>query len=202
MGEYATVIMDLPFELKTNQSLPMNWASLGTLTNKMPYDTMTMDEIRNFDINKYAAKDSLLFMWASAGKLKEKDTPILKFVFELLELWGFSYHTTLTWVKTKPHCIFSPINWKSEHLIFGYRGDFKKLVRKKYGVMSSVFYGDNKRHSEKPATIYQKLMSWTPPPRIDLFARRAHRGFHGMGNQYEGNIDEGTLLEFLEPGTG
>ena len=197
MGEYATVVLDPPFDLKVNQSIPRTMIRTGTLTNQMPYDVMTMDELREFDIDEYAAEDALLFMWASAGKLREKNTPILKFAFELLEVWGFAYHTTLTWVKSKSHSVFSPISWKSEHLIFGYRGDFKKLTGGRYGAMDSVFYGHNKKHSGKPATVYQKLRSWTPKDRADVFARRSHIGFDGIGNQYEGNAGEDTLLEFL-----
>ena len=190
MKKYKTVVIDFPWPIKQNRSIPYTLQS-GTLSPNLPYESMSIADIFKFPIEDYAADDCLLFIWATCGKALD-ETPILQHALEILEDWNFSYHCLITWHKTNPFSIWSPLLWATEHVIFGYRGEFPKV----YGKMPNWISAPTKKHSQKPARFYQLLRGWTPAPRIDLFARQAHEGFDGWGNEYAG--EHGPLLPFLK----
>lgn len=54
------------------------------------YPTMTVDELRKLEVP--AADDAHLYLWVTNGFLREG--------FDLLDVWGFTYKTCLTWVKS------------------------------------------------------------------------------------------------------
>lgn len=192
MGNYKTVVIDFPWPLKLGGSVPKKMQGTA-LSSDLPYESNNLEDIRNFPIEDYAAEDCLLFLWATCGKAKNGE-PIIRLAIDILEDWGFTYHTILTWHKENPFSFWSPIRWATEHVVFGYRGEFPKI----YAKMPSIFKAHNVKHSEKPARFYQLLRSWTSAPRIDLFARRAHPGFDGWGNEY---VHDGPLAPFLEQST-
>lgn len=187
--KYKTVTIDFPWPLKVGGNVPKTMQGTA-LSTRLVYDTMPAEDIRQFPIDDFAAEECLLFIWVTNGKMGN-GYPIIRFGFELLEEWGFLYHHVITWKKTNPFAFWSPIRSATEHVLFGYRGKLPKS----YGVMPSIFTAPNHRHSEKPARFYQLLRSWTPEPRIDLFARRAHEGFDGWGDEYVG---EGPLVQYME----
>ena len=190
MKKYKTVVIDFPWPLRLGGSVPEAMQG-SSLQPDIQYDMMNIQDIYKFPIENYAADDCLLFIWATCGKSAD-GIPIIKHVLSMLEDWKFSYHCIITWHKTNPYSFWSPLLWATEHVIFGYRGVFPKV----YGKMSNWISAPTKRHSQKPPRFYQLLRGWTPAPRIDLFARQAHEGFDGWGNEYAG--EHGPLLPFLK----
>ena len=190
---YKTVVIDPPWSIKLSDDLEGKIQG-SKLPAVLDYETMTNEELLNFPIDDYAADDCLLFLWATNSKL-ENGRPCLWLALEMLERWGFNYRLVLVWVKPSGFAVWSPFRGNTEFVIFATRGTFNVPP---YGRFSNVFYAPITKHSEKPARFYQLLRGWTPKPRIDIFARRAHDGFDGWGNEYAGNSDEGTLLEYLE----
>jgi len=159
------------------------------------YSLMSLDDIQLFPIEEYADDDCLLFLWAINGKAEK--TPVIGFACDLIKEWGFKYHTLITWYKRQGMAFHSPVRTATEHIVFAWRGDFNSLVGANMAAMDSLFATSYQiRASEKPAKFYQLLRAWTPKPRIDLFARRAHEGFDGWGDEYVG---EGPLMQYLEP---
>lgn len=150
---------------------------------------MSLEVLRNFPIDNYASDDALIFLWVANGRTVD-DKPIIQAGFELLQEWGFRYNAPITWVKNTQTCMWSPILIHTEMILFGWRKQPLDLICK----MKNVFEAPMVGHSIKPARFYQMLRAWTPKPRIDLFARQAHEGFDGWGNEYVG---EGPLQEFL-----
>lgn len=135
-----------------------------------------------------------LALWVTNGKIN--NIPVIQHGLNLLETWGFKYHTLLTWVKPQGISFSSPIRGMTEHIIFAWRGNFHNLTNKQCAVMNSKIVTHTQLVSaQKPTQFYQKLRGWTPEPRIDLFARQVHYGFDGWGDEYVG---EGPLQEFLE----
>ena len=56
------------------------------------YNTMSIEELRKLPVENLAAKDCVLFLWATYPKLKE--------ALELIEAWGFKYKTIgFQWLK-------------------------------------------------------------------------------------------------------
>lgn len=133
--------------------------------------TIPMDEI--------AAKDSALYLWTT--------NPKLPFAFALMESWGFTYKTTLTWAKvTKSEQVMvGGMGWffrgATEHVLFGTRG--------KYGIPAEIrkpnlFYAQRGGHSEKPQEFYDLVASVSPgQARLDCFARRWRSGWWAWGNE-------------------
>ena len=189
MPKYKTVVIDPPWPIALAPS--MNRVLQGSqLHATLDYEFMTEKDIIDFPINDFAAEESMLFLWATNGKL-ESGRPCLQFAFELLELWGFKYRLTLVWKKSHGYAIWQPFRGITEFVLFATRNMHNCAP---YGKFSNVFEYPITKHSEKPAGFYQMLRSCTPKPRIDIFARNAHEGFDGFGNEYVG---EGPLKEFL-----
>ena len=191
--KYKTVVVDPPWPIKLAPS--MNKVLKGsTLHATLDYKFMSVDELLEFPINDYAAEECLLFLWCTNGKL-ENGRPCLQVALEMIEYWKFKYRLILIWHKSHGYAIWQPFRGLTEFVIFATR---KVHNYKPYGKYSNIFQWPITKHSEKPAGFYQMLRGWTPKPRIDIFARRTHEGFDGWGDEYVGNSDEGTLVEYLE----
>ena len=158
------------------------------------YDIIESMNMFDFPIDDFAAEECLLFLWVTNSK-DNTGKPILKLGFEILEAWGFIYHNTITWDKHNSFAIWSPIKGQTEHCLFAYRGNFTNLTNKQNAVMSNLVDEPVRNHSQKPNRFYQLLRAWTPAPRIDIFARNAHEGFDGGGDEYVG---EGALAPYLK----
>jgi len=200
--KYKTVVIDPPWPVVTTTKSIKNKRHNTLKPNPlsvMPFSTMTLDEIRQFPINDFADDESLLFLWVINSKCE--DTPIIKFGFDLFDKWGFTYHQIITIEKRTGVPLRSPFLPMTEHCLVGYRGNFHSLTMNQYNKMRTIIkhnhvgLGHVAPHSQKPPLFYQLLRSWTPEPRIDIFARNAHDGFDGWGDEYVG---EGPLQEFLE----
>ena len=59
-------------------------------------------------INEWAKENCFLWLWVTNSKDKKTKEPILKMGFEILEHWGFTYYTTITWDKKTGPCPFGP----------------------------------------------------------------------------------------------
>lgn len=145
------------------------------LLSKLPYETMTIEQIKAFPINDYAAEQCALFMWTTQGFLQD--------AFDIVKLWGFKFSRLITWDKG------TGITWlgftnNGEFVLFAYRGKYPIDVKKGSSI-KTVFQSYKTRHSEKPDKFYAKLQHFTPEPRIDIFARKRHYGFDAWGDQVQ-----------------
>jgi N6-adenosine-specific RNA methylase IME4 len=126
-----------------------------------------------------AAPDSALFLWTT--------NPKMPFAFDLMAMWGFTYKTTLTWVKVAKsrEVLRGGLGWffrgATEHVLFGTRG--------RYGIPANlrqpnVIHAERSRHSAKPDEFYEMVEQVTPGQyRIDLFARRQRSGWWAWGDE-------------------
>jgi len=187
MPKYKTVVIDPPWNLNEGTDIGLQ----GGRLSEMPYITMKDHELLSFDINQFAADSSLLFIWATAGKTKDR-IPIIELAHRMVREWGFTYRTLIYWKKRSDNpAIFIPFRRSLEPILFCSRG-ISQIPP--YGKYSDIFEASKTNHSQKPARFYQLLREWTPAPRIDIFARNAHEGFDGWGDEYVG---DGPLKEFL-----
>lgn len=191
MKKYKTVVIDPPWPIRLAPDMERILPG-SSLHSHMNYENMTEEELRDFPIDDFAADRSMIFIWCTNSKLTT-GRPCIQVALELLEHWGFRYRSILVWHKTHGFAIWIPFRGVTEFIIFGTR----KLSKcPPYGQYSNVFNWPMTKHSEKPAGFYQMLRNCTPEPRIDIFARRAHPGFNGWGDEYAG--DHGPLLPFLD----
>lgn len=141
------------------------------------YKTMPLSEIMAMPVHEIAEKDSVLFMWATV--------PLMPEAFRVMDAWGYSYKTMLTWEKENGSGMGYWFRGVTEHVLFGVRGNVKafrspvkNLLRNKVG-----------RHSTKPQQFHEIIESVTPQmDRVELFARYERPGWIAWGNQVERDL--------------
>ena len=179
-GRYKCIVIDPPWNQgKTGvRSVRPNQ---GTV---LDYPTMTEEQIKDLPISEWSAKQSFLWLWATNSRSKSSKKPILQQSFEIMEDWGFRYYTTITWDKKTGPCPFGPYQITTEHCLFGYRGKWD-IPKDSMGKMKTLFSEFTSRHSEKPRSLYEFIEQYFSGPKLDVFARRKHKGFEPWGQEAE-----------------
>jgi len=180
MVKYRTVIIDPPWQVVCG----FTKEKFYRIGRKLPYKTMTDEEIINFPINDFASKECDLFLWVTHTKL-----PI---ALKILEKWGFKYHCLLTWDKKGGVCI-NGFYRRTEFVVYGYRRKQGINVAKGHYI-PTLFNGKTKRHSEKPAIFYELVRERSLEPRIDIFARKRHYGFDSFGDEVEKDLQNKLFI--------
>lgn len=159
-------------------------------------------------IKNIAAKDSLLFMWAT--------NPRLDFATDLVKAWGFSYSTVwMTWIKTTKNAGFifpslcNGLIWgpggytasNSEVVLLGRKGKASSLNPTKRMAGSIFFSPRQDRHSQKPDHVHLLIDEIYPnAKKIELFARRPYPGWSVWGNEIEGGRPHDPTHHAVHPG--
>lgn len=151
-GKFNIIYADPPWEYEFSET------SIRDVEKNYP--TMKLEEIKSLEIP--TAKDCVLFLWATAPKLRE--------ALEVIEAWGFEYKT---------HCI-----WDKEWIGMGYwfRGQHELLLIATKGnpgtplkPVSSVYKEKRTEHSRKPNYYYNLIEDYFPKGKyLELFARKKH----------------------------
>ena len=177
-GNYRCIVIDPPWDQgKTGlRSVRPNQGK------DLDYPTMILDDIAAIPIVKWAANDAFIWLWATNSRSRSSGRTILQQAFELLDRWGFRYYTLITWDKGNGPCPFGPYRITTEHCLFGYRGKCE-FSKESMGSLQTLFAAPSKRHSEKPDVFYELINQHFPQPRLDVFARRRHRGFDAWGDE-------------------
>ena len=133
------------------------------------YPSMSLEELSKLRIP--VGENSVLFLWATAPKLKE--------ALQLMEAWGFTYRTNFVWVKDKIGMGYWTRN-KHELLLIGVKGNpSPPSPRLRF---PSVILAPRKKHSEKPEIVYEMIEKMFPKnKKIELFARKKRKGWEEWG---------------------
>jgi len=192
MPKYKTIVIDPPWPIVKDALQSIKKSNYEKHPPTLNYNTISEEWLLNFPIDDFAADESMIFLWVTGG-VTTRSYPIIRLGFDMLDKWGFTFRALLYWSKknvgmSKPYL---PYRMTVEPIIFATR---KISQVPPYGKYSDLFEAPRRRHSEKPCEFYQALREWTPKPRIDIFARRAHVGFDGWGFEYVG---EGPLSKYI-----
>ncbi len=182
-GRYRCIVIDPPWD----QGKTGLRSCRPNQNTTLDYPTLSPKEIKNLPISNWASSQCFLWLWATNSRSRSSGKPILNICFEALEDWGFRYYTLLTWNKKTGPCPFGPYQITTEHVLFGYKGkaDFPKESLGKMKTMFSSEENNRLAHSTKPKELYAHIEQFFQGPRLDVFARRAHAGFDGWGNEYK-----------------
>ena len=155
------------------------------------YDTMSLDDMKNpaiLPVERLAADDCALFMWAVMPQLPE--------AMELIQAWGFEYKTcAFTWVKTYPG---RPLSlavgmgyWtrsNAELCLLATRGKPKRLNKDVQQIIMSA----RGAHSAKPEIAAERIERLVGGPYLEMFGRWERKGWTVWGNGIEATMfDEG-----------
>lgn len=140
------------------------------------YPTMSVDEICT--LNVPSGKNAVLYLWATAPKLRE--------ALKVMEAWGFEYKTHAIWNKK----IIGMGYWfrgQHELLLVGVKGKYSPPTPSYR--LSSVYEERRSRHSKKPQAIRSHIAAWTGnASKLELFAREKNPGWDVWGNEVESDI--------------
>jgi N6-adenosine-specific RNA methylase IME4 len=145
------------------------------------YPTMTNAELAALPVGQITADQAHLYMWVTNPRLiadhrgKRDVTP-----FDIVEAWGFTPQTLLTWVKPGRNGLGWYFRGQTEHVIFATRG---KLGIPAELRQPNVFFAKKGRHSAKPGAFFELVEQVSPAPRIELFARSMRLGWDAWGNE-------------------
>lgn len=138
-----------------------------------------------------AAKDAVMFMWATFPKMQE--------ALDLMKAWGFEYKTlAFLWVKANKKATDSPFwgmgRWtraNAEFVIMGTRGSPHRQSKGVHQLIvePEIITDPVMQHSRKPACIRDKIVELMGDvPRLEMFAREATPGWQVFGNEAPGSI--------------
>ncbi len=170
--KYRTILVDPPW----NQKMAGKYSTRHKRKVKLPYETMTIEEIKSMPIGELAEEGCHLWLWTTNQFIKQ--------AFEIMESWGFKYLSLITWVKPS-----GCGNWfvsRTQHILFGYKDkcQFNKARYKPTVLHTNI----PKKHSQKPEEFYELIESISDNKRLELFARTKTEGWDVWGNEVESNI--------------
>lgn len=177
--KYNIIYADPPWQYRDK-------AGAGERGAEFKYPVMTLNDIMELPVEKLAADDCVLFLWATM--------PLLPEALNVLQAWGFTYKTVaFTWCKKTKHgkWHWGMGNWtrsNPELCLLGLRGKPKRISASVHSVVDDQIG----RHSAKPDTVRQRIVNLMGDlPRIELFARDKVSGWHAWGNEVDSDVEIG-----------
>lgn len=165
--KYRTIVADPPWALEWNANI-----GVGRSGRKgLPYPTMTVEQICGVDIAAVAAQDAHLWLWTTASFLWDAPRVALS--------WGFRPTYTLVWGKNGLG-VGGRFRHTAEFVLFCERGAQLPITRRD---VPTLFIWPKGNHSAKPDAFYDLVESVSPPPRLEMFARRQRLGWDTWGNE-------------------
>lgn len=164
---YRTILADPPWDIEQKGG----YGAIGH------YDLMTLDRIKAMPIQDLADQQSShCWLWVTNSTLR--------YGFDVLEAWGFTPRSVLTWVKPNFRLGVYLRN-STEHILFGTHG--KAPV--KYHSQPTWMFAPIQDHSHKPEEQYAIIERISYGPYLELFARRRQPGWEVWGNQIPSDVD-------------
>jgi N6-adenosine-specific RNA methylase IME4 len=158
-GAFSAIVADPPWQYD-------NRATRGAAEDH--YATMTLEDVKALDVP--AAPAAHLYLWTTNGFLRE--------AFEVVEAWGFTYKTCITW--TKPQIgLGNYFRNRTEHILFATRG----RLATQDNTRGTWFQAPRGKHSAKPDCFYDLVEKSSPGPYLEMFSRRRRLGWEGWGHE-------------------
>lgn len=182
MKKYKTIVVDPPWKYGKWGKGSTKCALSGKPQNietPLPYDYLTIEEIKNLPVKRYADDNCELYLWTTQR--------YLPYAFDVINAWGFKYCQTLTWCKkpmgTGQGGVYCPT---TEFLLLARVGKMPKVKR-----IDTTWWEVKRtmKHSKKPEFFQDIIETVTYPPRLELFARRKRIGWDVWGNEVESDIN-------------
>jgi N6-adenosine-specific RNA methylase IME4 len=166
---YRTIMADPPWDV-----LQKGKRSFGA---ERHYNLMTLDQIKAMPIADLTDPDSShCWLWVTNGTLRHG--------YDVLEAWGFTPRSPLTWCKPR-FTLGQYLRNSTEHLLLGTRG--KAPVR--FRSQPTWLFAPLQEHSHKPEETYDIIERISHGPYLELFARRRRHGWDAWGNEIDSDID-------------
>lgn len=176
-GQYGIVYSDPPWpQTKGGKRLVR-----PNQEKKLDYDTMSLEDIKNFHLNFLALKTEPVhnvFMWTIDKYLHHTE--------KMMKELGYELHARLIWDKGNGIAPAFTVRFSHEYLLWFYRKGFMlKPVAHTRGKYTTVISEPAGEHSVKPMSAYLMLENMFPlSKKIELFARREVPGWDCWGDHF------------------
>ena len=136
------------------------------------YPTVSVSEMKTWDVASISEEDCLLFMWSSSPHLDQ--------AVQLGKAWGFRWATVaFVWDKQRLNPGFYTMSQCELCLVFR-RGKIPQPRGARN--MRQLVQIKRTRHSEKPEAVRERIEKMFPHQcKIELFARKRHQGWDAWG---------------------
>jgi N6-adenosine-specific RNA methylase IME4 len=162
-GPFRVVVADPPWGYEKRVGDPTHQGAI-------PYPSMSLEGIKALEVARLAADDAVLWLWTTNAHMRE--------AYEVLDAWGFTPKTILTWVK--PH--FGTGDWlrgQTEPCLLAVRGQPVVTLTNQ----ATVLHAPSRGHSRKPEEFYTLVESLCPGSKVELFARTPRPGWVQHGSE-------------------
>ena len=167
---YRTIVIDPPWK----QPMSGKWKNVYPM--ELPYQTMSLDEIKSMPIADLAEAGCHLWLWTTNAFLRDG--------FDCMEAWGFKYLAPIHWIK--PNGLGNWWQHRTQTILFGY---YKKCQFNLERYLPNHFSAKVGKHSQKPSESYDLIERVSDPKRLDMFARSQRQGWDVFGNEVENSIE-------------
>ena len=164
--KYRTIVVDPPWP----QPLTGAWKKRHKRAMSLPYPAMSIEDITGLRVSDLAEKGAHLWLWTTNRHLRE--------AFDVMKAWGFTYLTTITWVK--PNGLGAWFISTTQHCLFGY---YQRCEFPGRRWAPTHFHAPALKHSAKPEVFLDLVQEISAEPRLEMFARRQRLGWDTWGNE-------------------
>lgn len=173
--KYRTILIDPPWPLILSGHRKRAKGRHGDV--KLPYQTMTIEEIASIPVVEYADVGCHLWMWTTNQFLNDG--------FNIMKRWGFKFLAPIHWIK--PTGTGNYFVHRSQTILFGY---YQRCQFNQKRYLPNVFTAPvPKKHSQKPDESFQLIESVSDKPALEMFARAKRTGWHSWGNEVESDVN-------------
>lgn len=197
-GSYRTVVIDPPWPMPETgrttrgetDSKGVYQAKGGRLVDgtwwgrhrggsvKLPYETMTLEEIAALPVADLAERDAHLYVWTTNRFIEQ--------TYEIVRGWKFRPAQLLVWAKPPMGVGFGgAFTTTTEFILFARRGTLPHAARQdsSWWGWSRPYENGHIAHSAKPEAFLDLVEQVSPEPRLEMFARRDRLGWDTWGNE-------------------
>ena len=176
---YRTIVADPPWSL----GLYEGWACRDYKgTGKTKYGLMSVDAI--VALRPPVAPQCHLYLWCIAQHVD--------WAYNVARAWGFNPVILWTWVKDGLGV--GRFRCNTEHVLVARHGPrqgnpFGGGGRHCQATSGTAFRWKRLRHSEKPSEFFSLVEQLSPPPRLEMFARKARDGWDVWGDEVRTDVE-------------
>lgn len=172
MSRYRTIVADPPWSVHQ----PPVWTS--GKNRRLPYRTMSVDDIEALPVADIADTDCHLYLWTINRYVED--------AYRIVRAWGFSPSTLLVWCKEPIGMgVGGAYALTTEHVLFARRGRGAFEQREP----TSWWRWKRGEHSAKPEAFLDMVERVSPAPRLEMFARRNRLGWDTWGNESLNHVE-------------
>jgi N6-adenosine-specific RNA methylase IME4 len=185
--KYRTIVADPPWPVGGSTQDGRPWCGKGgrrTRATFFPYQVMPLEWIEALPVAAIAEPDAHLYLWVPA-RLNRRGVGV-----RVANAWGFEDVAEIVWKKPNFGLGKFP-RPQHEILLVCRHGTLPFRVNNVGSVQEwrqmrdgpSKFGGPGKTHSAKPQGSYDLIEQASPPPYVELFARRHRLGWDVWGDE-------------------